>query len=107
MDETSSAQVQTDMRHLACDLEKQYVTDAQLVSPYSRCRGPELAGRSGHAFAGTGIGILHEPTAIESTRAAAAVTVWHADLVRGDGSCLLANAAMNRRRGTRWRRIRG
>ena len=106
MDEASSAQVQADMRHLAGDLEKQYVTDAQLVSPYSRRRGPKLSGRSGHAFAGPGIGILHQPTAIESARATAAVTVRHADLVRSDRSGLPANAAMNRRRGSPWRRIR-
>ncbi len=102
MDEAPSAQVQTDVRHLACNLEEQHVTDAQLVSSYSRCRGPKLPGCSGHAFADPGIGILHQPTAIESARATAAVTVRHADLIHCDSSCFLADTAVNCRRGARW-----
>ncbi len=104
MHEASLAQIQTDMRHFAGDLEEQDVASAQIVSLHCGCRGPELPGRSGHALADTGIGILHQTAAIETARATAAIAVRHTDLIQRDCGRFLADAGMSRSRASyrRW-----
>jgi len=81
MYEPASADVETDVLHLAFDAKEQQVSSGKFVPPHRTRRSPELRRRPRQRSAGLPPGIMHEPAAVETRWAVSPVSIWRANLV--------------------------